>query len=738
MTHRTTSMQPSIKISYAICTHNETQSLKKLIDLLKSNIDEDDEIVIVDDMSTDIETIKQLKRANCVIHKKLGDDFASQKNLFFQICRGDYIFNIDSDELPSIDLIKDVKKICSDGHDLIYIPRKNYIKGLSKDKIIKWGLRVAKDGRINYPDYQGRIYKNKKELKWKSCVHEHIVNFKKSKRLPQKTSYYIDHIKSSEAQTRSNLRYSKINRNKSDFDSEFVILNCYFNPCNYKSKFINFQKTVKYFDQFEFPSLTIESFTDNSKYRIYNNTKNVISVKSESTFWQKENLLNIGIEFLKKFNCKYILVLDNDIKFSSDNWIREIKRASQANDITHIFKKINRIDSHNKKIRKLNTILHRISESQSNEQKLDLLLERDGEPGYGYCFKKDVFTNVNLYDRCIMGSGDFFNLISNYKCKGFSNKIKNDRFFSKTTHEFVSDYLDYVNKFFSPNIKVGYAKCELDTFYHGEIAKREYVNRESILSKFNFNPITDIKKNQSGVYEVTNKTLEKRIYKYFQDRDEDANHISHSYGLVTNISKPKERAISCFRFKSLDNAVIASTYNSKKVSINRIECLNKIFIDSSSTPSILSHSSGLNKVPSNFYNFFCFIYTFYQTLPNYCYFVSPNALRYNYVSDINTDIKSNNKMSSNLTFLHGSKCKIKTKYTDCIRNEVEFSSWLKFIGATEYKINKTYIQGPTFKVTRNGIHNRPKEFYIELCDLIKKYPTTYNFLIERTLRNIFQ
>jgi glycosyltransferase involved in cell wall biosynthesis len=731
-------MQPSIKISYAICTHNETHSLKKLIDLLKSNIDENDEIVIVDDMSTNPETIKQLKRINCVIHKKLGNDFASQKNLFFQICKGDYIFNIDSDELPSIDLIKDIKKICNDGYDLIYIPRRNYVDELSKDQIVKWGFRVGTDGRVNYPDYQGRVYKNKKELRWKSCVHEHIVNFKKSKRLPQKTSYYIDHIKSNEAQTKSNSLYSKISRDKSDFDSEFVILNCYFNPCDYKSKFINFQKTIKYFDQFEFPSLTIESFKDNSKYRIYTNTKNVISVKSESTFWQKENLLNIGIEFLKKFDCKYILVLDGDIKFSSDNWIREIKQASRVNDITHIFKKTNRIDSYNKKIRKLNTILHRINENQSNEQKLNLLLERDGEPGYGYCFKKDVFANVNLYDKCIMGSGDFFNLISNYRCKGFSKKIKNDRFFRKATTEFVSDYLDYVNKFFSPDVKVGYANCELDTFYHGEIVNREYVNRESILSKFKFDPTTDIKKNQIGVYEVTNKILEKRIYKYFQNRDEDANHTSLSYGLVTNILKPKERVISCFKFKSSDNLVIATTYNSKKVSINRIECLNTIFIDSSSTPSILSYTSGFDKVPSNFYNFFCFIYTFYHALPDCCYFVSPNALRYNYVSDINRDIKSNNEMSSNLTFLHGSKCKIKTKYTDYIRNEVKFSSWLKYIGAREYKINKTYIQGPTFKVTRNGIHTRPKEFYVELCDLLKKYPTTYNFLIERTLEDIFQ
>lgn len=731
-------MQPSIKISYAICTHNETQSLKKLIDLLKSNIDENDEIVIVDDMSTQLETIKQLKRANCVIHKKLGNDFASQKNLFFQICKGDYIFNIDSDELPSIHLIKDIKKICNGDYDLIYIPRRNYINGLSKKQAVKWGLRVENGGRVNYPDYQGRIYKNKKELRWKSCVHEHLVNFKKSKRLPEKTSYYIDHIKTNEAQTKSNFFYSKIRRDESDFNSEFVILNCYFNPCDYKSKFINFKKTLKYFNQFEFPSLTIESFTDTSKYRIYNNTKNVISIKSESTFWQKENLLNIGIEFLKKFDCKYILILDSDIKFSSDNWMSELKHASYMNDITHIFKKVNRLDSHNKKIRKLNTILHRINEQQTNEQKLNLLLERNGEPGYGYCFNKDVFTNANLYDKCIMGSGDFFNLISNYKCSGFSNKIKNDRFFRKTTSEFVSDYLDYVNKFFSTNIKVGYANCELDTFYHGEIIKREYVNRESILGEFDFNPNTDIKKNQLGVYEVVNKSLEKRIYKYFQDRNEDENHMNSEFNLTTNIQPIREKTISFFKFKSSDNLVIATTHNSKKVSINRIDCLNKIFIDSSNTPSILSHTTGFDKVPSNFYNFFCFIYTFYHTLPDYCYFVSPNALRYNYVSDINRDIKSNNETSSNLTFLHGNRCKIKTKYMDYIRDEVKFSSWLEYIGVNEYKINKAYIQGPTFKVTRHGIHNRPKEFYVELCDLIKKYPTTYNFLIERTVEDIFQ
>ena len=40
-----------MKISYSILTHNETDSLIKLIDFLVDNKDDEDEIVILDDYS---------------------------------------------------------------------------------------------------------------------------------------------------------------------------------------------------------------------------------------------------------------------------------------------------------------------------------------------------------------------------------------------------------------------------------------------------------------------------------------------------------------------------------------------------------------------------------------------------------------------------------------------------------------------------------------------------------------
>jgi glycosyltransferase involved in cell wall biosynthesis len=51
-----------MKISYAILTHNEGQYIETLLSFLTTNKRPEDEIVIVDDFSTDLETIEILKK----------------------------------------------------------------------------------------------------------------------------------------------------------------------------------------------------------------------------------------------------------------------------------------------------------------------------------------------------------------------------------------------------------------------------------------------------------------------------------------------------------------------------------------------------------------------------------------------------------------------------------------------------------------------------------------------------
>ena len=100
-----------MKISYSILTHNEDKSLQKLLEFLVKHKDEEDEIVILDDYS-DNEKTKEILDTMCSIHgitfeqRHLLKDFAKQKNHLKNMCSGDYIFNLDADELPNKWLMK--------------------------------------------------------------------------------------------------------------------------------------------------------------------------------------------------------------------------------------------------------------------------------------------------------------------------------------------------------------------------------------------------------------------------------------------------------------------------------------------------------------------------------------------------------------------------------------------------------------------------------------------------------
>ena len=88
-----------MKISYSILTHNETDSLEKLLKFLIKWKQPEDEIVILDDYSDDEKT-KQILDFYVSTHdivfeqRNLLNDFATQKNYLKSMCSGDYSFNL--------------------------------------------------------------------------------------------------------------------------------------------------------------------------------------------------------------------------------------------------------------------------------------------------------------------------------------------------------------------------------------------------------------------------------------------------------------------------------------------------------------------------------------------------------------------------------------------------------------------------------------------------------------------
>ena len=204
-----------MKISYGITVHNEAEELQKLLEVLNKNIDKEDEIVVcVDGDDEKVEAVLGESLSswqNYIVYKrKLNKDFSAQKNSIIEKASGDYIFHIDADEYPNEILIQQLKEILTiNDVDLIWIPRVNTIDGMTQEDVQKWGWRVTEKGWVNYPDYQARVFRNHKDIRWTRPLHEYITGCKTYAHLPPHEELSLYHPKTIEKQTQQNLFYNQ-------------------------------------------------------------------------------------------------------------------------------------------------------------------------------------------------------------------------------------------------------------------------------------------------------------------------------------------------------------------------------------------------------------------------------------------------------------------------------------------------------------------------------------------------
>ena len=204
-----------MKISYGITVHDEEKELERLLSKLLVGIDDEDEVVIcVDGHHEGVkEVIKLYSIDSRVIHydRKLDGNFADHKNSVIEKSSGDYIFHIDADEYPHEILLQQVKPILeANDTELIWVPRVNTVDGITDSHVKKWGWRVSEKGWVNYPDYQARIFRNDKNIRWIKPVHEIISGAKSYAHLPPQEELSLYHPKTIERQERQNNLYESM------------------------------------------------------------------------------------------------------------------------------------------------------------------------------------------------------------------------------------------------------------------------------------------------------------------------------------------------------------------------------------------------------------------------------------------------------------------------------------------------------------------------------------------------
>jgi hypothetical protein len=209
-----------MKISYAITVCNEFEEIKRLVEFLLRIKRPKDEIVILYDHKNGSEEIAEW----LIKHNKLPNfqmwrgffegHFGEWKNKLSDYCNGDYIFQIDADEMPHTNLINYLPTIleANPKNEVFLISRVNTVEGLTEEHIKKWGWNVNSKGWVNFPDTQTRIWKREGRIRWYGKVHERLVNYNTYTNLPEDETFSLIHHKDIKKQEKQNNYYDELQR----------------------------------------------------------------------------------------------------------------------------------------------------------------------------------------------------------------------------------------------------------------------------------------------------------------------------------------------------------------------------------------------------------------------------------------------------------------------------------------------------------------------------------------------
>lgn len=252
----------------------------------------------------------------------------------------------------------------------------------------------------------------------------------------------------------------------------------------------------------------------------------IVHVDAECELWLKENLINIGIEYLTgRFpDWKYVAWIDADLAFVRPDWVKETKKLLHKYPIIQMFSHLVQLGKNYEQLHGHNLSfmegwsrgLAIQNKKPSGEDPTKMRYGWCGAPGGAWAASRECIDRIfPLLDIGILGSGDFHMAAALMQYADMTLTYTYTDGYKYAIHEWQKKV-----KWLCGN--VGHMKGLILHYWHGAIKNRGYDVRWSFLVKHFYNPYLDLKKNKQGVYFIPKKeALIADIQKYFQSRKED-------------------------------------------------------------------------------------------------------------------------------------------------------------------------------------------------------------------------
>jgi hypothetical protein len=273
----------------------------------------------------------------------------------------------------------------------------------------------------------------------------------------------------------------------------------FFNSIKSKRMVMNYLYTIEKFKLAKIPYYTMELVYDGRSPEI----ADAFHVRGASYMFHKENLCHL-LEKRIPANYTKLLFLDADIVFSDEDWYNKLSEKLNSYEVVQPF---------------TNAIWLNLEYNDIIRQRITCVFDKDkskiningAHVGFAWAFQRSYFNEVGMFQYAIVGSGDTYSSMLYLNNKSFLNNPGS-----------IQGVSSQFNMLFNSSKRpsISYLNGNIFHLWHGSIENRNYAKRADILS--GIEDISNILiKNQDGVIEFTDPTLNEKMYDYFFNRDDD-------------------------------------------------------------------------------------------------------------------------------------------------------------------------------------------------------------------------
>ena len=308
-----------------------------------------------------------------------------------------------------------------------------------------------------------------------------------------------------------------------------LAITAYYNPLRGDLRRTNYQTFRKHLGV---PLMTVEWSMSGDFELDAKDADHLVRVSGGDLLWQKERLLNIGIEKALEMGVRNVAFLDSDIVFENPCWHESVSRSLVTHDFIQCFQTADLLLPHEYQnlsrqalcdlpvehtVQSLFSFLVEGKTLFHNAEKslwYDAAIKVRGNPGLATAISLQRRPGWRYYEGCIVGGGDLATIAAT--CQ------KTDEFFQIRGH--TSGHQQHLRNWANTQdvsgIRIGRIDGRIMHLWHGDLKNRQYTQRYSILTDHHYDPAADIISlpGQALQFSPSNASLKQSVEDYILSR----------------------------------------------------------------------------------------------------------------------------------------------------------------------------------------------------------------------------